>query len=472
MTHSEHGQHAARRRGSAGRPRGGHRVVGALVGVAVAAAGVPAVLAPAAAEPLGPSPIGAPAPPAAPADTPVSAGSATVTGSGFGHGVGMSQYGALGMARAGYPASGILSHYYTGVRVGAVKDAVALAVNVAHGTRGLTLAPVALSGTGHRLRLTTPEGVTSTLAPGDRVGVVVSGDRVRVTVTRAAGSPGTGPTSFRTTRLAVRWTGTRALAGAPTLLTSTAALPSSTKKRSYRWGALSVSALDGLVEAVLDVDVHTEYLRGVAEMPSSWPTAALQAQAIVARSYALVAVATTARSSCGGCQIWDDQRSQVYTGWAKESERVGSTDYGARWVAAVAATQPSATTGTAVLYQGRPINAVYSSSSGGRTRSSASVWGGSVPYLAPVDDPWSIDSSINPGFAAWSRTVGVAGLTSLFGVRDLLWVGVTARDGSGAATRVEAVSGSGKRLGVDGETFRRRLGLPSSWVAEVTLPTG
>lgn len=461
-----------------GPARPGRRLLAGALGAVLSAGAlvvaIPAALAPAAAEPLGPRVVrgtGATPSPSAGTTTAVASGTATVSGSGYGHGVGMSQYGAMGMAKAGFGVQDILTHYYSGVTVAAVTDARPLAVNVAHGASALTLAPAAVSGSGQQVRLITP-GATSILVPGDSARVTPTSSGVTVRVTRGGGSTGTGPTALTASALDVRWTGTRALSGPPTLLSSTSVVRGSTKRRDYRWGAVRVSHANGLLESVITLDLHAEYLRGIAEMPSSWPAAALQAQVTVARSYALVAAATAPRSSCGGCQIWDDQRSQMYTGWAKESERIGSVDYGAKWVAAVTATQGSATTGLAVLYGGKPINAVYSSSTGGRTRDSAAVWGGSLPYLRSVSDAWSLDRGLNPSFAAWTRSVPVSGLTAVFGVPTVSWVGVTARDGAGAATTVTAVSGTGQRVSVDGESFRSRFGLPSSWVGAVVLPTG
>ncbi len=427
---------------------------------------------PAAAETLAPRPVGpgSSSPPSTGA--PVSTGSATVSGSGFGHGVGMSQYGAYGMAKAGASAAQILTHYYTGVNVAQTADATDLRVNVVHRGRSIILQPQALSGSGQLMTLNTVEGQTLTLTPGDTARLTPSGAGLAVAVARSSSSAGSGPTSVTTTGLGVRWTGTEAVSGSPTLAAMRADISGtlSTKVRSYRWGRLWVNSLSGLLEAVVTVDLHSEYLRGVAEMPSSWPAAALQAQATVARSYALVAAAGS-KSGCGGCQIWDDQRSQVYAGWSKESERIGSVDYGSRWVAAVAATQATSTTGAAVLYQGSPINAVYFSSSGGRTRDSSTVWGGTVPYLKTTDDAWSLDSALNPRYAAWNRAVPVTTLTSLFALPDLVSITVTARDGAGAATTLRAVSGSGRSASIGGETFRSRLGLPSSWVGAVALPS-
>jgi peptidoglycan hydrolase-like amidase len=102
------------------------------------------------------------------------------------------------------------------------------------------------------------------------------------------------------------------------------------------------------------------------------------------------------------------------------------------------------------------------------------VWGGSVPYLRSVPDPWSLDASINPSFARWTRAAGVTTLLSAFAITDgsgLASVTVTSRDESGAALRVRAVSGAGTVRTLSGEAFRSALGLPSSWVATVTLPT-
>jgi hypothetical protein len=205
-------------------------------------------------------------------------------------------------------------------------------------------------------------------------------------------------------------------------------------------------------------------------MPSSWPEAALEVQAIAARNYALVAASSSPRASCGGCHLWDDTRSQVYTGYAKESERIGSVDYGARWVAAVNATLTSATTGLGVLYDGRPVTAYFASSTGGRTRNSADVWGTAVPYLRSVDDPWSVDPSVNPSFARWTRSVSVPRILSIFGLPSLASLTVSSRDAGGAARVVTAIAGDGTTRTMSGNRFVSLLGLPGAWVTSLTVP--
>lgn len=398
--------------------------------------------------------------------TGATSGQVTITGSGFGHGVGLSQYGALGMARAGSTVAQIIGHYYSGVAVAPFRDAVDVRVNVVHAGSTVTLRSTARAAGGGGLRLL-PDGATPvSLAAGDVAVLRPSGGRITVSVTRAAG----GTTSVSAKGLEVRWPGTRLLAGAATTVDVTSALGTSRKVRSYRWGSLQITPVGAALDAVAVLDLHAEYLRGVAEMPSSWPAAALQTQAVAARNYALVAARSTPKPSCGGCQLWDDTRSQVYNGWAKESEVVGSTRYGDRWMAAVAATQTSATTGLAVLYQGRPVSTYFASSTGGRTRDPADVWGTSLPYLASVADPWSADPSVNPSYALWTRTVAVTRLLTLFSLPDLASLTVTSRDSGGAARVVTATAADGTRRTLTGNALTSAVGLPGAWITTLTLP--
>jgi SpoIID/LytB domain protein len=205
-------------------------------------------------------------------------------------------------------------------------------------------------------------------------------------------------------------------------------------------------------------------------MPSSWPAAALQAQAVAARTYALVASASAPKASCGGCHLWDSTRSQVYTGWAKEAESSGSTRWGALWVAAVQATQTTATTSLTVLHSGRPVTTYYASSTGGRTRDSGDVWGTSLPYLASVTDPWSVDPSVNPRYARWTRTVTVPAVLKIFALPDLVSLKVTTRDASGAAKVLTATSSAGVRRTVSGNALTSGLGLPGAWITGIAVP--
>lgn len=152
-------------------------------------------------------------------------------------------------------------------------------------------------------------------------------------------------------------------------------------------GSIEVVPDGGSVAVLNDVSVE-DYVAGIAEMPSDWPAAALQAQAIAARTYLLHSAAAPAPVLASlGAQICASQDCQVYTGLAKARGPAGR-----QWLDAVAATA-----GQVLLYNGRPINAMYSSSNGGRT-----VAGGE-PYLRAVDDP---DDSVAP-LDRWTADVGL-----------------------------------------------------------------
>ncbi|RPI26022.1 MAG: SpoIID/LytB domain-containing protein, partial [Actinobacteria bacterium] len=158
--------------------------------------------------------------------------------------------------------------------------------------------------------------------------------------------------------------------------------------RTYE-GVLRVGAGDdGLVlteEVTLD-----QYLKGIGEVPFSWPMAALSAQVVAARTY-LAHTLLSGRAGDGasyGFDICASSACQVYAGSGLAAE-----EGGARWVEAV-----ERTAGQILLYQGRPAQTVYSSSTGSRTRSNQDVWGGAaLPYLQAVDSP---EDGVSP-FASW-----------------------------------------------------------------------
>jgi stage II sporulation protein D (peptidoglycan lytic transglycosylase) len=139
----------------------------------------------------------------------------------------------------------------------------------------------------------------------------------------------------------------------------------------YR-GALELRRSAAGVAVVNDVALE-DYVKGIAEMPSTWPAEALRAQAVAARTYAVwqIRAGPSAELAALGAQICATEGCQVYGGLAKERQ-----EHGAAWVAAVEATR-----GQVVLYQGTPIVAKYSSSNGGRSVS------GGKPYLRAVADP-------------------------------------------------------------------------------------
>jgi hypothetical protein len=170
--------------------------------------------------------------------------------------------------------------------------------------------------------------------------------------------------------------------------------------------------------AVVTLDIET-YLYGLAEVPSSWPSEALKAQAIIGRSYALATAAerggndgSTKLSSCG-CHLRDTTADQAYAGWAKESAAPGN--FGAEWKAAVNSTAGDILTHPSSPHPFDVAKAFYSSSNGGASENNEDVWpGGAIPWLRSVEDPWSADPSVNP-LADWEVNVSDADMATYFG---------------------------------------------------------
>ncbi len=397
---------------------------------------------------------------------------ATITGSGSGHGIGLSQWGAYAQAVEGRTGEQIAGYYYSATTVAAYDDASQIRVNVAHGVTGLALHTLAAAPGGGHWRVTTDAGAATAavtdLGPSDAMTVGGSDAAVRVAVTRADGVPVAPVTA---TSVDISWAGAAGdLAGEPaTVLVS--------GSDQLRHGTLSVrpssafGGAQGRLEAVNSVRLHDEYLYGIAEVPSSWPREALRAQAIAARTYALDKVLRSPAgvTSCGYCHVYDSTLSQVFTGWKKENESSGATDFGAKWREAVDSTAVGADQGLTVLSSGTPIQAYFFSSSGGKTRNSEDVWSAALPYTRSVDDHWSLQPA-NPN-AAWSTIVDIATLASAFELPDIAAVNVDLRDVSGAVERLTAVSSAGLSSQLTGEAFRSKLGLKSAWLTvALTVP--
>ena len=350
----------------------------------------------------------APAGPRAPAPGPalVTATTFVASGRGWGHGVGMSQYGALGFANEGWTYDRILAHFYTGAELGP-SPVARVRVLLAEARPSVTISSTV------PFRVRDVFGKTYPLAPG----AVALGPKLRVTVNGA-------PTE---------------LAGPIVFLPGQA--PLELERLPYR-GQIEIAVAAQKLSAVNSVGLE-HYLAGVVpqEMPSSWPEEALKAQAVAARSYALAH-----RVGGKGFDLYADVRSQVYGGIRGEH---------ARATAAI-----EATAGEVLLWEGKPIDALFHSTSGGKTLDAVEVFGKPVPYLAGVDDPHSALSPVH----RWGPTP-VAETTIRKGLK--LRAPVTAlkltRGPSGRVTTVQAVTATGTTK-VSGATLRSAAGLRSTWI--------
>lgn len=343
-----------------------------------------------------------------------------VDGRGFGHGIGMSQYGAYGYAlkeHRSYPW--ILRHYYPGTRLARTRS--------------------------HSIRVKLRSARTETVCSAVRA-VDSRGRRVRLHQDRDY------RVQIRHGRLRFRDESahrTKAELSAPVIVSGgrdfclRGRADNGVDGGAYR-GTLVLAPDSGSVLAVNRLNVE-RYLYGVvaSEMPSGWPLRALEAQAVAARTYAL-----GARKPDAPFDVFSDARSQVYRGIRGETPRA---------VRAV-----HATSRRVVSYQGRLAQTYFFSTSGGRTAPIDQVWGvPPVPYLPSVNDPYDYLSPVH----TWTVRFSYRDLRRRLGalvpgrLRD---VKVISRGPAGRVKLVELEGSEGKAQ-LSGGEFRTRLGLRSTW---------
>jgi stage II sporulation protein D len=190
-----------------------------------------------------------------------------------------------------------------------------------------------------------------------------------------------------------------------------------------------------------------DYVRGVvaAEMPASWDPAALEAQAIAARTYAIT---TSVHGT--GYDLYDDTRSQMYGGVDAET---ATTDAAVR-----------ATAGQVVTDGGRPVVTYFFSSSGGHTESIQNVWAGSAPepWLTGVPDPY--DGADDDPYHSWSVTISTRAATAKLGslVDGTLRGIVVTRHGVSPRIMTARVIGSRGSTTVTGDQLAQAFGLSST----------
>jgi stage II sporulation protein D len=383
----------------------------------------------------------------------------TFQGSGYGHGVGMSQTGARGQAIEGRTAIDILRYYYSMVTVEPLVDNQMLRVNIGHTLNTFSVKTVSSFGQIQIFQGDIKDSMSAqplrTVALKSNLSFTVLGNLAFPSVTSSSGAVDALPSGKAWT---IRWSGTRYLQGDPGVVSVTT--PGSST--NYRYGQIQVKLVKAAVlgyrlELTNTVRLHDEYLWGVGEMPSAWPMAALQAQAIASRTYALKRVGAI-KTSCD-CDIYSASHDQTFVGYSKESE----VKFGQIWKAAVSSTSTDDTTGLAILYQSSPISAFFFSSSGGMTESAQNVWGSPLPYAVAVADPWSLDPKINSKYASWARTASQSQIASAFGLPDVATLFVDGKDASARVTTITATSSIGATRKLTGGAFAARAKLPSAW---------
>jgi stage II sporulation protein D len=329
-----------------------------------------------------------------------------LTGGGYGHGVGLSQYGALAQAKANRGYRDILSFYYPGTTIGTA-PLQKLRVLVADARPAVKIASTV------DFSVTDATGATTPLPAGE---IALKPD-LKVAVDGKP-TPLPGPLTFQP--------------GRGSVLTLDG--------KGFR-GTLRVTAVQKKLQ-VVDVVSLDAYLLGVVpgEMPKEWPAAALQAQAVAARSYALASLVKNR-----DFDLYADPRSQMYYGVAAETP------------ATTAAVQSTA--GEVLMYDGKVAIGFYSSSDGGRTAASEDVFGLELPYLQTRDDPWD---SLSP-FHRWPpRSFTGAALAKALGLSAPVVDVDVVPTPSGRPASVTVVKKTGQSVLLKAADVRARLGLRST----------
>jgi SpoIID/LytB domain protein len=342
-----------------------------------------------------------------------------IRGAGFGHGIGLSQYGAYGYALKGAKYEGILGHYYKGTRLSTAPSRpvrVMLQPNDPYiRVRGATRI------SGHSLKAS-----RTYVARASRGGIVIKTSSGKRVARVGNGARFTGPDALLLLGPALNGVSSGRYRGAIELRTDLG----------------GVSAIN-----VLDLD---SYIRGVVagEMPSSWPLEALKSQAVAARTYAL-----TTRKTDGLFDQYPDTRSQVYRGVTGESVRSDAAVRG--------------TAGRIVTYDGVPAVTYYFSTSGGFTENIEFSFVGALskPWLVGVPDPYDTYSpyhrwKVPETATALDRALGAPGK---FKSVKVLERGVSPRV---VRARVIGTRGS---VTLSGPTIRSRLGLRDTWFTFVRI---
>jgi SpoIID/LytB domain protein len=381
-----------------------------------------------------------------------SGGSPTINGRGYGHGHGLSQWGALGGARQGNDYKAILKHYYadSGGKI----------------TYGTATGDIRVLSTGSGSTATTvaaESGLSITAAGGAKVTLptTVAGASGKVTQWRLvrsgttlalqahAGNGSTSAASAWTT-----YTGAGATLASPAVFAATDGTVTEVQpnqRRDHR-GKVQGTVQGTSVKTVVLLPLES-YLRSVvpSEMPSSWDAAALQSQAVAARTYAAFEVAANAGRYYDIC---DTTACQVYASSSTTSGDVTTKHEASTTDAAIAATK-----GVIVTYGGKPAFTQFSASNGGWETD------GGQPYLLGRSDPW--DGYVANSAHSWTDIIKRSTIEAAYpSLGTLTGLEIVSRDHHGTwggrTTSVRLI-GTKSSQTVTGETLRSVAKLKGSW---------
>ena len=253
--------------------------------------------------------------------------------------------------------------------------------------------------------------------------------------------------------------------------------------REHKHGILKLRSKNVSSGFHVSLAVNIEkYLYGLAEMPSHWNVKALEAQALVGRSYAVFqylkqnipsektdtdAGLSSSRKDYCWCHIGSTASSQYYYGYLKEIA-------GPNWVQAVNNTSGKVITYDGGYTQSTVVQAFYSSSTGGKTNDNVVGFGSATPwpYLKTVDDPWSVDNRVGNPKAAWSYDFSsyqlskniLCGDTPCFDAVTDIYVSSVSESGAALQVTMKGFkNGSAKTVTKSGRNIKSQLGFTSHY---------
>ncbi|MDX1450072.1 MAG: SpoIID/LytB domain-containing protein, partial [Acidimicrobiia bacterium] len=392
----------------------------------------------------------------------------TIDGSGWGHGVGLSQYGARALAVGGATADQIINQYYSGV-------AIQQQIDVLGAGHWMNSDPdplwVGLAQNQTSLRFHVDGGPAPLCQAGDGLGECPTGVEALPGEAWELRSIGGGLCQFYRNGAAIPSTG-QCRAAIEWAQGSSVITLDSVGGREYTWGRLRIRPVGSAFHVVLEIGVE-QYVRGIAEMPPDWHPAALQAQAIAARTYGVRqalrwgdagengdALDSGRKVACW-CQLYSTVADQNYVGyWAED----GVKDV--PWVQAI-----EATAGRIITHPEAPqqtvIIAYYSSSHGGHSDTNVEGLGHSTPapYLPAKPDPYSISPQAQNPHASWQVTFTASQIAAKYGLDTVTGLAVTKQhtpSGSVAEVTITGTLGGTQTTVVrTGRSFRSTMGLRS-----------
>lgn len=352
-----------------------------------------------------------------------------IKGQGFGHGVGMCQYGANELANSGKNYQEILSYYFKNTTVSRYAEAVptirVLLKEISSGylelkgTPSITIINEASGGTvitGFAGKIRLEVGNSTIVVKKEEGGSFVQIGAYTGPLKISAPASGSWYLSFF-------------------------------DGKEYKYKGYFKAIFNSTKKTVLLINyIDLEnYVYGIAEMPSSWNIEALKAQAVAARTYAYLR-----KGSSGSYDLFDDQNSQVYVGLNKINEPT----YGVRWKQACDSTNREI-----VYYQGKPAHVYYHSTCGGHTENSEDVWATAYPEVRGVPCTYCSSSP----YYRWETTIALSQLKNAFSDQSISYAQVIERIENRRVKTVRLYKADGSYVDVTGYSFRSKLGLKSTW---------